>query len=309
VKGLNTLRRVDPRACAARQLTQGWQAQGHDASVSAPSAECTYLAFVTQGPRGPWRGLIGAQQWLQAVLPQLDALLPTACADVDIVRLFLAHGRPLQIPVADLDYQSISGLELVDGCLLSGVRLPCLITQQGPLWLVDTVPASNAAHLSLPAWINKLPLYLNLTLGNGLLHPGQFMQLACGDVLPITERTQHLSLADRYVGRFTLTEEGFHMEFTDPPTALDQIGDGDLPIPINTLSHLPVRLEFVLQQSTCSLAELAAFSTGQVLPLLPSAQQSVEVRANGKTVAFGELVQWGECLGVELHKVCQGAWE
>lgn len=306
---LNVLRRVDPRACTARQLTQGWQAQGHEACVSAPPPDYAYVAFVAQGPRGPWRGLMGAQQWLQAVLPQLSTLLPSACADVDVLPLFQAHGQPLQIPVTELDYQSVSGLELIDGSLLQEARLPCLVTQEGPLWLLDALPASSAAHMSLPAWINKLPLHLSLTLGTSLLGPGQLLRLACGDVLPISERSQHVSLADRYVGRFTLNKEGFHMEVTIPPTPADQSGDGDLSTAMDALSHLPVRLEFVLQQSTCSLAELAAFSTGQVLPLLPSAQHSVEVRANGKTVAFGELVQWDECLGVELHKVNQGAWE
>lgn len=64
-----------------------------------------------------------------------------------------------------------------------------------------------------------------------------------------------------------------------------------------------MRLEFVLHEQCISLAELAALIEGQVLALAPSVLGHIEVRANGRMLARGELVQLGESLGVELQQI------
>jgi type III secretion protein Q len=89
-----------------------------------------------------------------------------------------------------------------------------------------------------------------------------------------------------------------------------ELAPADSPAPAETeqpvsadLNHLPVRLEFVLATHDITLGELAAFVTGQAIPLATDAAHRIEVRANGKMVARGELVQLDEQLGVELLEV------
>lgn len=87
------------------------------------------------------------------------------------------------------------------------------------------------------------------------------------------------------------TEADTHQQSTPEPGA-----DADL-------GTLPVRLEFVLATHDIDLATLSQIIAGQLIPLAADAARQIEVRANGKPVARGELVQLDEQLGVELLEV------
>jgi type III secretion protein Q len=67
-----------------------------------------------------------------------------------------------------------------------------------------------------------------------------------------------------------------------------------------------VRLEFILATHDIDLATLSQIVDGQLIPLGDDAARHIEVRANGKRVARGELVQLDEQLGVELIEVYRG---
>ena len=69
------------------------------------------------------------------------------------------------------------------------------------------------------------------------------------------------------------------------------------------LDALPVRLEFLLASHDIDLGTLSRIIDGQLIPLAADAARHIEVRANGKPVARGELVQLDEQLGVELLAV------
>lgn len=71
------------------------------------------------------------------------------------------------------------------------------------------------------------------------------------------------------------------------------------------LAELPLRLEFILQQSTVSVSQLGDLYLGQLLPLIPNAEKLIEVKANGVLIARGELVQVDGRLGVELSEIQQ----
>lgn len=73
--------------------------------------------------------------------------------------------------------------------------------------------------------------------------------------------------------------------------------------PGSDLGSVPVRLEFVLATHDTDLATLSQIIDGQLIPLADDAAQHIEVRANGKRVARGELVQLDEQLGVELLEI------
>jgi type III secretion protein Q len=309
VKRLDCLRRINSQAYQATQATLRWRALGHSASLRVPEADRNYLRFVARGPEGVWQGAMQTQQWLSRVVPQLQALLPAGCCEERVAHLFEAVARPFQSRVGELLYSSLSGVERVPGSALGSAALPCLDTPEGELWLTSELPAGRPPCAALPAWVEGLALTLRMVMGVGQLQPRQRAQLACGDVLVIGERTQHLSMAEHRVGLFTLTEEGFRMEFNSSASPLPASAEQHQPpvCDVQAMQHLPLNLEFMLQETVCSLAELAGFQAGQVLPLNPGAQHSVQVRAGGQLLAVGELVQWENGLGVELHTLMDTA--
>jgi len=313
LKPIDLLRRVDTRAYYAERAIQRWLAQGHIAGLGKPAADRTYLSFVARGHQGVWQGAIAVQDWLSAVLPQLRELLGGECPDTQVARLFETVAQPIEVAVSELHYHSILSVQPVPGNDLQGQLLAGLETPEGTLWLTADLPPCAPIPTSLPAWACAVPLPLRMIMGIGHLPRRQLSRLGCGDVLVIGERTQHLSMAERCVGRFDLTEEGFHMEFNSAELPLQTFAE-DLPHaapPVSTkaLELLPIRLEFVLLERVCSLADLTNLQAGQVLPLPASVQDSVEIRANGKRVAVGELVRWEDGLGVQLHTLVRGAGE
>jgi type III secretion protein Q len=313
LKPLDVLRRIDARAYLAGRAVQRWRADGHEAGLGFPAPERSYLRFVAGNSRGQWQGVMDAQHWLEQVLAQLRPLLRNGCCASRIAQLFAAVSRPFQPVVSELAYHSISEVELAVGTPLSEQLLPWVNTPEGQLWIVGDIPSCSAQSSHLPAWLSDFPLPVRMVVGRGRLQPGELECLAAGDVLLITERTQHLSMAERCIGLFTLAKEGFHVEFNashlptqvsaqrqEPATATHDM---------DALRDLPVELEFVLQETVYRLGELSNLQSGQVLALQAGAQTSVQVRANGQVLAVGELVQWEDGLGVELHTLVRGTRE
>jgi type III secretion protein Q len=90
------------------------------------------------------------------------------------------------------------------------------------------------------------------------------------------------------------------MQLTEP----DAQGSAEsAPEPDVDLGAMSVRLQFVLATQEIDLATLSQFIGGQLIPLADDATRHIEVRANGKPVARGELVQLEEQLAVELLEV------
>lgn len=65
--------------------------------------------------------------------------------------------------------------------------------------------------------------------------------------------------------------------------------------------QLELRVQFVLDASPMTLAELTTLGPGQVLQLPEPAPERVRLLVQGQTLGFGELLLVGERLGVRLH--------
>lgn len=73
-------------------------------------------------------------------------------------------------------------------------------------------------------------------------------------------------------------------------------------VAVNDMRQLPIQLEFVLHNQRLTLVELQAMYQGKILSLPADAELHVEIRANGASVGYGELVQLDGHLGVEINK-------
>lgn len=287
------LRGVNALAHTRSQAVRRWQRGGHRAGIGGPEGPCAFLRFRAQGEQGDWQGLIMARDWLHHSLPQLPLLLTVECPATSIAGLFRAVPRPLAMVVDELHYQNLSDVELIESSCMPAQELPWLDTAQGRVWFTVLPPEFRASG-ALESWLTDLPLHLELRLGVSDLSCSSHLRLGVGDVLRITRLTQQCLLADCGIGVFTFTEEGLHMELTVADSSEQDVVE---------LDHLPVRLEFVLATHDIELGTLRHFIAGQLIPLAADAAQHIEVRANGKRVARGELVQLDEQLGVELLEV------
>ncbi|MDF9777801.1 FliM/FliN family flagellar motor switch protein [Pseudomonas baetica] len=291
------LRRINARAHAAAQAIRRWQSADVDAGSGHPPGQSGYLCFRASGEGGEWRGLIDARDWLHRSLPGLRSLLSVECSLMNIAELFRAVPQPLLLEVDDLHYRQISDVDGVLPGQLPPQELPWLDTPRGRLWLTRLPPARAASRpLDADSWLSDLPLRLELMLGSSHLRHG--IRLKAGDVLRIIQRSQRCYLGHQCLGAFTFTEQGIHMlsTATDAQSTADSDPDFDL-------GALPVRLEFLLATREIDLATLSRIIAGQLIPLADNAVRHIEVRANGKPVARGELVQLQEQLAVELLEV------
>lgn len=277
-----------------RHTVARWRREGHAVRLCQPSQDL-YISFWAQGSQGLWQGMVGAREWLQAVLPQWPQFLTLGFTDQEVLDLFSAVGRPVETSSCLLDYQRLFEFGLTHGDSLQGSCLPCITTARSELWVMELPSHHQAAPRPLEAWLLAVPQVLRIVLGSSDLGRLQSGRLAPGDVLFIAEQARQLFMADRCIGHFTFIEEGLHMQITP--------ADSDSPIVPSVLSELPVKLEFVLGELTLSMGQLNEFIEHQVLPLEPTAASHVEVRAGGKVIAIGELIQLDDRLGVELRQV------
>ncbi|EJL03172.1 MULTISPECIES: FliM/FliN family flagellar motor switch protein [Pseudomonas] len=295
------LRRVDPLAHARAQAIQRWRHAGHEVGLARVPERSDHLSFCAQGDNGPWQGLIAARDWLHHSLPTLQSLLVLECPLPSIVALFRAVPRPLSLDMEELHYSGLTNIEYVAPARLPTGEVPWLDTTRGRVWLTQ-LPPRNAVRgpVSADSWLKTLPLRLELILGVSHLSLASRRRLNEGDVLCITQRTQRCLSAGRCLGVFTFTEEGLHMQPTVTEASPENTSEPAVEI---DLGALPVCLEFLLATHDIDLAGLTQIIAGQLIPLADNAAQHIEVRANGKRVACGELVQLDGQLGVQLLKV------
>lgn len=297
-----TLRRIDPLEYARRQAVERWRRAGCRADLHRPPVGGAYLAFRAQGPGGDWQGLVAAREWLDGLLPTLHALLKAPCSSERIVELFQALARPVEVELDELGYERLSSIA-TSTAPAPDQPLPRITTSRGSLWLLrlpERTPPPPS--LSDSPWLLSLPQALRLTLGDSRVSPLTVQALARGDVLRISRLTRQWHLADQPVGEFTFSEQGLLMTLSPTP---DDTSPSPPAEPGAALGGLPVHLAFVLHEQRISLAELAALIEGQVLALESSVLRTIEIRANGRLLARGELVQLGESLGVELQQLCR----
>lgn len=302
------LRRVDPQASHRAARVRSWVEQGHPVHLEVPPRGETYLSFRADHDHGHWRGWVDARCWLAWALPGLEGMLTQGCSDQDIAHLFELAARPLALPAIEgLGYGSISDIQVVGAQVAFDHPLPTVQTPGGRLWLTRLPVYSPRSVNPLVTWVSTLPMPMSWVIGHTLLSAHGMARLAERDVLRIVGRDWQIRLSGRCIGRFDLQKEGLIMRCTREDTAavLDD-PSGASTHEAESVDALPVRLEFVLHEQVCTLAQLAGWMEGQVMSLAQDSVRGVQVRANGQVVAQGELVRWDDRLGVELHTLYRG---
>jgi len=267
-----------------------------------------------------WSGYVDLAEWLGCTAPGVAALASAAQAGNDYARgLFEASEQPLEMPFPELEYAILRIAQdadqyrcAQDHCLLT------LLTPQGRVWLRDFPDLAAPARAPLTQAALGLPVQAAWQLGRSYASRRLIGTLRRGDVVLIGTEIFELTSAGMAIGRFSINQDG---EITvqaasmntpkdapeQEPGEMQDMQEMKVAMPVAavaaTLADVPLRLDFILQRRTLTVAELDALYQGQVLHLDPQAEKQVEITVNGMRLAVGELVELNGRLGVELHEV------
>jgi flagellar motor switch protein FliN len=71
------------------------------------------------------------------------------------------------------------------------------------------------------------------------------------------------------------------------------------------LDHVEVEIEAVLGSRRTTIGELKALVENDLVPLTTSLSDPVELRVNGRTIGFGEIVAVGDSFAVRVTSISQ----
>ena len=156
---------------------------------------------------------------------------------------------------------------------------------------------------------SELPINLGIEVGRTPLSTGEIDQLDAGDVVIIDSgpdlKSGKLELRPSPSLLFRATAEGSELTIEEIMTVNpdetepdESLAEDAAPLDVG---DLPVELVFELGRRQITVEELSAMQPGSTLALEHPVDDSViVVRANGKTIAHGRLVDVGGKFGVQL---------
>lgn len=284
------LKRIDEPARALERTAEVWKCQGWDVALEAPPRDGVWLPLGDTDHR--WQGWLRLRDWLEYAAPELAEMALSADLDKQVVRWLAAVEQPLVLPIPDLTYQRLSVGDLVMGDALPLRPMLRVRGEHGPLWL-ERVPEIDSDEIIIPA---GLSWPLRYVVGDSKVSLALLRRIGRGDVLLISAPVSEVRCYARTLASYQQIEGGITMEQQESQVEYNDV------VAVNEMRQLPIQLEFVLHNQRLTLVELQAMYQGKILSLPADAELHVEIRANGASVGYGELVQLDGHLGVEINK-------
>ncbi|WP_339057178.1 FliM/FliN family flagellar motor switch protein [Candidatus Regiella endosymbiont of Tuberolachnus salignus] len=314
-----------------------WLARGITVTRSVPDSACELLEFTADDR---WQGIIKLRDWFHHVAPDLAALSSKAYSSEQLKALFMTTPRPFELGIEELSYQKLQAIGLLDADQISPALMLCVETPMGFVWLrqlpdLDFLPSESMQKLP----VLGLPLPLLFEIGVSRLSLKWLKKLALGDVLLITQKTSHVISNGVCIGRYQkkdqyimiekktdyeeddnedfdydeledelddeldINEEKDNDDHNDQPHSQKPVSDSENQAAIVDTAKVPIKLTFILDKKDSTVAELAEMYKGKKIKLEPNAENNIKIKANGRTIAKGELKQFEDRLGVELTEI------
>lgn len=303
MKTLTTLRRVEIPAHTLASICAQLKHQGYQPRLSRPLSGVRYLRFQAQlGDLSEMNGLLDLATWAKTALPELDGIDWLSMEDRVLQPLIAEH--PLQLA---LSHQHAPFIQMKTVELVSNVNhthdLPCLDALPGTVMVEQFIP-HTPKDASEIASVSHLPIPLTFSIGYSVLPLSALTTIEVGDVLLI-EHAEGRVLSNG-ITLFTseLTQGGIMiLNRTGNETEHESEHNSEQPAENATgLNSLPIELSVVLMEKVVPLNQFKAITPGEIIELPPSAMMDVEIRANQRCFARGELIQLANGqLGVEIR--------
>lgn len=303
MKTLTALRRVEKDTHALTLIQAQLQRQGYQTQLRRPLSGMRYLRFHGQfEDSSEIHGLIDLASWASTALPSLDGIDWLSVEDQILQPLIAEHPLHLALSHQHAPFKTMSVLELVT---ISGhtSELPCLDASPGTVIVEHFVPhvSHDAAEI---ASLNHLHIPLTFSVGYSVLPCDALNTLEVGDVLLIEHSEGRISSNGKTLFTSELNQGAIMILNREE----NEIENGKMPhdtshVSENTgLNALPIELSVVLMEKTVPLAQLKTMTPGEIIELPPDTMLDVEIRANQRCFARGELVQLANGqLGVEIR--------
>ena len=300
MKTLPALRRVD--VGSPDQVRAGLTALGYQSDVAGSPVDTLFFQFAADFADGTaMTGYIDRVAWMNHALPALTGIDWFSVDDKVLAQLVSATPFTLNL------HQQHAGLSQIR--IVAWQRDP---DQLGG-WPTVTGPAGKIIITGLrcgavqrpmnaePA--QKLWLPLAFVLGSSGLRLQTLAMIRIGDVLLIEHPMKYIRTHDRALFKFEFNEEVIMIHPNDDEVSA-LAAQVSQPHPSGDLNSLPVELSFILFEKMVTLGELSAMAPGEVLSLPQNTLMDVEIRANARCFARGELIQLSDGrLGVEIRKI------
>jgi len=181
---------------------------------------------------------------------------------------------------------------------------------EGILWgseylgsfILECLPLMEKEETKL---IVDLPAYLNIIVGITYLSVKELRSIEKNDIILMDEiyfKDNHVILSASNTLKFWAILKDFQLivEKKMEATNMQEEKVEQQQEVLNKVDDVPIELSFELGKITLSIAELSALQPGYVFELNQDLNQPVEIRANGKLIGKGELLEIDGRIGVRV---------
>jgi type III secretion protein Q len=151
----------------------------------------------------------------------------------------------------------------------------------------------------------QLPIAVHFEVGSSQLSVGEFAALEPDDLI-FLERGPWLEdgsvmirLAANFGWRASVEGDVLTLQSLEMGMAEEELFEEGT-APLESLDELPITLSFDLGRQTLPYKEIKMLQPGYTFELAKTQEKPVNLRANGRTIGKGELVQVGDYLGVRV---------
>jgi len=303
MKTLSALRRVEPTANNLASICAQLEHQGYQPQLSRPVSGMRYLRFHVQfEDMSELNGLLDLASWAKTSLPELDGIDWLSMEDRILQPLITEH--PLQLALSH-QHAPLVHMRMVG--IVTEVKhthdLPCLEALPGTV-LVEQFTPHTLTDASEIASLSDLQIPLTFSIGYSMLPLSVLTTIEVGDVLLIEHTEGRVSSNGKTLFTSELSQKAIMiLNRTENETEHERVGNTMQQTENTTgLNSLPIELSVVLMEKTVPLNQFKAITPGEIIELPPSAMLDVEIRANQRCFARGELIQLANGqLGVEIR--------
>ena len=288
---------ADKEAGRVAEINAQWRRAGRLPEWKATIVGRTYLRFTVSGQGGA-HCLLDAQAWAQARMPSLAAIGWGGVTADMAERLLADVTDPLRL--------SLPGVIPAPEARCAGLfrpataeHLPVIPSLEGDALIQGAWQWPMATTAQLLPWRGVIAVQFHL--GHTRLKRRAASRLGVGDVLLLHTRRCLAATGPHALFTFSLGQEGLIVdEFINRALESDYLDTDAGASDRVDLDRVPLRIDVMLAQRSCTLEELAGWAPGSVIAVDPAAWTSVQLRIDGKLFATGELVQAGDGLAVQL---------
>lgn len=304
---LATLRSVAPSALPLYQAERALRGAGWQVTLRTEAPPPGYVGLRAVWSSRTYEGWVSLDDLARRAFPMLGDIAWHAADKRYVFDLLEQGGQILALPAPPDGWSHVRFTQIVEAPLPPEPLL-CFDEPGGVQAYFRQFPEAVAPLGAALAHIGALPVAVQFVFGRTTVPRSLISHIAPGDAIRINRLRNEVRVGGLTVCDFHCEGSNIMLSEQNQMATDDDIdggqsrpaaGDGQATELFNP-DELPITLEFVLQEEQVSVGQLVGCHVGMVLPMRPNASSDVIIRANGRRIGNGEVIQVGEHLAVEV---------